>query len=113
MLNIEQDVRSAAEILDRLKPNWFELVNTDRLYMGTLHLCILAYVFDHQSYGDSLFYMKENGYRGTSGFGTGKEFWLIEIQNRKESTLVQHSGLLQKRNGGEVCTRNQECCSDS
>ncbi len=90
-LTLEGSVKQAALVLDKLKPNWFELINFDTIVMWDCAKCVIGQVFDptdlrveRDHFYDVLGHISKLGYEGFGAFSTSESipYWKNEVSRR-------------------------------
>jgi len=83
-MDIQEQVRNAAETLDEVNPGWEEKINFDTLDMKDWTSCVLAQVFSDKDYIESLHDMRRHGYMGNRAFSgfAPVDLWENEVKKR-------------------------------
>ena len=93
-MNMNENVKQGAKMLDRFKPGWFELIDTSELAMQVCSLCILGQLFGEYDYGCALLNLDpEEGFEygfnlETHGWDDPvwlnlAQAWIVEVQRRQ------------------------------
>lgn len=99
-------IKSAAKLLDEVKPNWFNVVDTTKIDMENGSACILGQIYGHYCIAvEQLFSCDdENEYDKVFGVNASVANWTSEILSRREkiNSLDFYEALRAINNGQTV-----------
>ena len=90
---IPKTIPEAAELLDKVNPEWYTKINKETLNMGSCSRCILAQLYGDYALGKEAVFGKYLALSSNSPFGdyASKADWLTQIDSRLQLSRMQNA----------------------